>query len=74
MGFVQTELGRISPNASVKFFTPNMPGLISNSAVEEWIVPGGGTTLVHLVPQRESWAADNLHGEELIGAMIVTYT
>ncbi|MBE9151283.1 hypothetical protein [Coleofasciculus sp. LEGE 07092] len=51
-----------------------MPGLISNSAVEEWIVPGGGTTLVHLVPQRESWAADNLHGEELIGAMIVTYT
>ncbi len=44
----------------------------TKAAVEEGIVPGGGTTLVHLAPQLENWAADNLHGEELIGAMIVT--
>jgi len=44
----------------------------TKAAVEEGIVPGGGTTLVHLAPQLENWAADNLHSEELIGAMIVT--
>jgi chaperonin GroEL len=44
----------------------------TKAAVEEGIVPGGGTTLVHLAPQLETWAADNLQGEELIGAMIVT--
>jgi chaperonin GroEL len=44
----------------------------TKAAVEEGIVPGGGTTLVHLAPQLENWAADNLQGEELIGAMIVT--
>ena len=43
----------------------------TKAAVEEGIVPGGGTTLVHLIPKLEAWAADNLIGEELIGAGIV---
>ena len=44
----------------------------TKAAVEEGIVPGGGTTLAHLVPGLETWAATNLSGEELIGAQIVT--
>jgi chaperonin GroEL len=44
----------------------------TKAAVEEGIVPGGGATLAHLVPDLETWAAANLTGEELIGAMIVT--
>ncbi|WP_088243001.1 chaperonin GroEL [Calothrix rhizosoleniae] len=43
----------------------------TKAAVEEGIVPGGGTTLAHLAPQLETWAASNLKDEELIGAMIV---
>ncbi len=43
----------------------------TKAAVEEGIVPGGGTTLAHLTPQLESWASENLKGEELTGAMIV---
>lgn len=43
----------------------------TKAAVEEGIVPGGGTTLAHLAPQLATWAADNLQGEELIGATIV---
>ena len=43
----------------------------TKAAVEEGIVPGGGTTLAHLAPQLEEWASGNLSGEELIGAMIV---
>ncbi len=43
----------------------------TKAAVEEGIVPGGGTTLAHLAPQLEEWASSNLKGEELIGAMIV---
>jgi len=43
----------------------------TKAAVEEGIVPGGGTTLAHLSPELESWASSNLKGEELIGAMIV---
>lgn len=43
----------------------------TKAAVEEGIVPGGGTTLVHLVPQLEEWAKQNLTGEELVGAKIV---
>jgi chaperonin GroEL len=43
----------------------------TKAAVEEGIVPGGGTTLAHLAPQLASWAASNLKGEELIGATIV---
>jgi chaperonin GroEL len=44
----------------------------TKAAVEEGIVPGGGTTLVHLAPTLENWAAEHLQGEELIGGMIVT--
>ncbi|WP_115019504.1 chaperonin GroEL [Synechococcus sp. UW140] len=43
----------------------------TKAAVEEGIVPGGGTTLAHLAPALEQWAADTLSGEELIGANIV---
>ncbi|MGD1929303.1 MAG: chaperonin GroEL [Leptolyngbyaceae cyanobacterium] len=44
----------------------------TKAAVEEGIVPGGGTTLAHMVPTLEEWAPQNLSGEELIGAQIVT--
>ena len=43
----------------------------TKAAVEEGIVPGGGTTLAHLAPALEQWAASTLSGEELIGANIV---
>ncbi len=43
----------------------------TKAAVEEGIVPGGGTTLAHLAPELEKWASTNLNGEELIGANIV---
>ena len=43
----------------------------TKAAVEEGIVPGGGTTLVHLMPQLQQWAKDNLAGEEQTGAMIM---
>jgi chaperonin GroEL len=44
----------------------------TKAAVEEGIVPGGGTTLAHLVPELEAWANANLINEELTGAMIVS--
>ncbi|MFM6096805.1 MAG: chaperonin GroEL [Dolichospermum sp.] len=43
----------------------------TKAAVEEGIVPGGGTTLAHLAPQLEDWANSNLKDEELTGALIV---
>ena len=43
----------------------------TKAAVEEGIVPGGGTTLAHLAPTLEQWASSSLDGEELIGANIV---
>ncbi len=43
----------------------------TKAAVEEGIVPGGGTTLAHLGPQLEEWANANLTGEELTGSLIV---
>jgi chaperonin GroEL len=43
----------------------------TKAAVEEGIVPGGGTTLAHLSPQLDEWANANLKSEELTGAMIV---
>jgi len=46
----------------------------TKAAVEEGIVPGGGTTLAHLAPDLEKWAKDNLTGEALTGAMIVMRT
>lgn len=43
----------------------------TKAAVEEGIVPGGGTTLAHLTPELEVWANSNLKDEELTGALIV---
>lgn len=43
----------------------------TKAAVEEGIVPGGGTTLAHLSPDLEAWANSSLKDEELIGANIV---
>ena len=44
----------------------------TKAAVEEGIVPGGGTTLAHLAPELFTWANANLSGEELTGAIIVS--
>jgi chaperonin GroEL len=44
----------------------------TKAAVEEGIVPGGGTTLAHLAPQVEEWANANLKSEALTGALIVS--
>jgi chaperonin GroEL len=43
----------------------------TKAAVEEGIVPGGGTTLAHLVPSLDHLGQNNLSGEELTGAQIV---
>jgi chaperonin GroEL len=43
----------------------------TKAAVEEGIVPGGGTTLAHLAAELATWATTNLQGEEFIGATIV---
>ena len=44
----------------------------AKAAVEEGIVPGGGATFVHISPMLESWAREQLSGEELHGAEIVS--
>ena len=44
----------------------------TKAAVEEGIVPGGGTTLAHLAPTLSAWAESNLKAEELTGAQIVS--
>jgi len=44
----------------------------TKAAVEEGIVPGGGTTYAHLAPELEVWANANLTGEQLTGALIVS--
>ncbi|MFN6570600.1 chaperonin GroEL [Dendronalium sp. ChiSLP03b] len=43
----------------------------TKAAVEEGIVPGGGTTLAHIAPQVEEWAKSQMKDEELTGTMIV---
>ncbi|MFS8854448.1 chaperonin GroEL [Synechococcus sp. H55.7] len=43
----------------------------TKAAVEEGIVPGGGTTLAHLMPVVTEWAQANLSGDELVGANLV---
>jgi len=43
----------------------------TKAAVEEGIVPGGGTTLAHLAPGLEEWANASLKDEALTGASIV---
>nr|YP_009397740.1 60-kDa chaperonin [Dipterosiphonia australica]ARW66926.1 60-kDa chaperonin [Dipterosiphonia australica] len=43
----------------------------TKAAIEEGIVPGGGSTYVHLSKELFSWSQDNLFGEQLVGALIV---
>ena len=42
----------------------------TRAAVEEGIVPGGGSTLVHLSENLINWSKNNLNEDELVGAMI----
>ena len=44
----------------------------TRAAVEEGIVPGGGTTLTHLSETLVTWAKNNLKEDELIGAIIIS--
>ncbi len=44
----------------------------TKAAVEEGIVPGGGTTLAHLIPSVTEWSNANLSGDELSGANLVS--
>jgi len=43
----------------------------TKAAVEEGIVPGGGSTLVHISSELLEWAKENLKDDELLGALIV---
>nr|YP_009396501.1 60-kDa chaperonin [Polysiphonia scopulorum]ARW65687.1 60-kDa chaperonin [Polysiphonia scopulorum] len=43
----------------------------TKAAIEEGILPGGGSTYVHLSKELEKWSKKNLFGEQLIGALIV---
>nr|YP_009315236.1 60-kDa chaperonin [Titanophycus setchellii]SCW23691.1 60-kDa chaperonin [Titanophycus setchellii] len=43
----------------------------TRAAIEEGIVPGGGSTLVHISRHLSDWSKANLFGDELIGALIV---
>ena len=43
----------------------------TKAAIEEGIVPGGGTTLAHLSESLETWAKKNLKEDELIGGLIL---
>ena len=43
----------------------------TRAAVEEGIVPGGGSTLTHLSDNLLTWAKLNLQEDELVGAMII---
>ena len=43
----------------------------TRAAVDEGIVPGGGSTLVHLSENLSLWSKNNLHEDEFIGAMII---
>jgi chaperonin GroEL len=43
----------------------------TKAAVEEGIVPGGGSTLVHISQELLEWAEETLIEDELIGALIV---
>eukprot|EP00980_Cylindrotheca_fusiformis_P030304 scaffold24649_cov2193-Cylindrotheca_fusiformis.AAC.8 len=43
----------------------------TRAAVEEGIVPGGGSTLTHLSENLITWSKNNLKEDELIGALII---
>ena len=44
----------------------------TRAAVEEGIVPGGGTTLAHLSNNLINWSKNNLREDELVGALIIS--
>ena len=44
----------------------------TRAAVEEGIVPGGGTTLTHLSNNLVNWSKNNLREDELVGALIIS--
>ena len=44
----------------------------TRAAVEEGIVPGGGSTLTHFSENLASWSKNRLKEDELIGAMIIS--
>ena len=44
----------------------------TRAAVEEGIVPGGGSTLVHLSENLVTWSKNNLKEDELVGALIIS--
>ena len=43
----------------------------TRAAIEEGIVPGGGSTFIHLSTYLYEWSKNNLSGEEQVGAIIV---
>lgn len=43
----------------------------TRASIDEGIVPGGGSILVHLSQELNTWANQNLSHDELIGALIV---
>tara|TARA_E500000178_G_scaffold348525_1_gene403779 strand:+ start:8001 stop:9587 length:1587 start_codon:yes stop_codon:yes gene_type:complete len=43
----------------------------TRAALEEGMVPGGGTLLVHLSTDLDKWARENLKDDELTGALIL---
>ena len=43
----------------------------TKAALDEGIVPGGGTVLIHTSSLLKTWAKNNLVGEELRGALII---
>nr|YP_009398569.1 60-kDa chaperonin [Lophocladia kuetzingii]ARW67755.1 60-kDa chaperonin [Lophocladia kuetzingii] len=43
----------------------------TRAAIEEGIIPGGGSTYIYLSQELKQWAEKHLSGEELVGALIV---
>lgn len=43
----------------------------TRAAIEEGIIPGGGSTYIHLSKDLKTWATQQLVGEELVGALTV---
>ena len=43
----------------------------TRASLEEGLVPGGGSTLVHLSDKLHLWSAEYLSGDEFLGAQIV---
>nr|YP_010873269.1 60-kDa chaperonin [Nemalion vermiculare]WGV34315.1 60-kDa chaperonin [Nemalion vermiculare] len=43
----------------------------TRAAIEEGIVPGGGSTLVHCASKLSTWCNENLTSDQLIGARVV---